>query len=212
MAVVLPGKFIFLAHPHTGSSAMMLALQDAFPEALDLRPHHMSLADVKGEPGGARIEQISRQRARVWKEGGPRSGMTHSSTVPIAVQQTITGKERVFTVIRNPYDFLVSCYVRRGQGRRFEDFVRSYDEDPYVRDGRLYYHFDDCHTVLQHERLQGELDALMKRLNLPTFELGRHNETEGKRPWESYYTPEAFQIVNERFGMEFNEFYMMRTS
>ena len=31
----------------------------------------------------------------------------------IAIGEYITGKEHVFTVIRNPYDFLVSCFVRR---------------------------------------------------------------------------------------------------
>jgi len=66
VAVLLPGKFIFLAQPHTGSSAMVLAFQDVFPEALDLRPHHMRLDDVKGKPGAVRMQQISRQRTRVW--------------------------------------------------------------------------------------------------------------------------------------------------
>jgi len=203
MAVVLPGKFIFLAHPHTGSSAMMLGLQDTFPEAMDLRPHHMTLADVHGKPGAVRIEQIQRQRTKIYDERRP-----HVGELPSKLFQ---GNEHVFTIIRNPYDFLVSCYVRRGQGRQFEDFVRSYDEDPYIRNGRLYYHFDDCQTVLRHERLQRGLNALMMLLNLPTFELGRYNETKDKEPWHTYFTPKAFEIVNERFGLEFNDFYMMCT-
>ena len=207
MAVLLPGKFVFLAHPHTGSSAMVLALQDAFPEAYDLRPHHMTLDDVRGKPGAVRIEQISRQRTRVWKQGGPRSGMTHSAVVPATVRGLVTGDEHVFGVVRNPYDFLVSCYVRRGGKQPFEAFVKSYHESPYIEEGKIYYHEKDCDTLLRHERLQRGLDVLMKRLNLPTFELGRHNETKDKKPWETYYTPEAFKIVNDRFGPEFFGFY-----
>jgi len=213
MAVLLPGKFIFLAHPHTGSSAMVLALQDAFPEALDLRPHHMMLADVRGEPGAVRMEQISRQRTRVWdRRKHKRSMMTNELTyAPEIVRRFVTGREHVFSVVRNPYDFLTSCYVRRGQGLPFASFVRGYREDPYVRDGRIYYHAGDSRTVIRYERLQDELDGLMRGMDLPTFQLDRHNETPGKEPWQSYYTPEAYRVVNERFGDEFARFYSPRT-
>jgi len=182
---------------------MMLALQDAFPEAMDLRPHHMSLADVHGKPGAVRIEQIQRRRAKIYDHRRP-----HLGEMPASV---FRGDEHVFTVVRNPYDFFVSCYVRRGQGRGFEGFARSYQDDPYVRDGRIYYHVDDCHSILRYEKLQVELDALMRRLGLPTFRLGRHNETEGKEPWQTYCTPKVYEILNERFGAEFGRFYTPRT-
>lgn len=209
MAVLLPAKFVFLAQPHSGSSAMVLALQDVFPEAFDLRPQHMSLADVKGGPGAGRIEQINKQRTRIYKDT-PRGGMTHAATVPLAVQQAITGKERVFTVIRNPYDFLVSCYVRRGGNQSFEGFVKSYNESPYIENGRIFYHVPDCQTLLRWENLQNELNELMRDLDLPEVPVGRHNVTADKKPWESYYTPKAFEIVNERFGDEFVDFYKQR--
>lgn len=210
MAVLLPGKFIFLAQPHSASSAMVLALQDAFPEAFDIRPQHMSLADLKGGPGAARIEQISQARTRVWKQGGPRSGMTHSGAFPLMVRGAVTGAERVFTVVRNPYDFLTSCFVRRGRNLSFEAFVRGYNESPYVEDGRVLYHVPDCHTVLRYEDLQSELDGLMNDLGLPDVPVGRHNVTKDKKPWETYYTPGAFEIVNERFGDEIEQFYELR--
>lgn len=212
MAILLPGKFIFLAQPHSGSSAMVLALQDVFPEAFDIRPQHMSLADLKGQPGAVRIEQISKQRTRIWKKGGARSGMTHSATVPIAVQATITGKERVFTVVRNPYDFLTSCYVRRGGNQPFEAFVKGYNESPYVESGRIHYHVPECQTILRWENLQAELNGLMHELGLPDVEVGRHNVTKDKKPWESYYTPKAFEFVNERFSADFGKFYELRAS
>lgn len=210
MAVLLPGKFIFLAQPHTASSAMCLALQDVFPDAYDLRPHHMSLADVKGELGATRLEHISQQRTRIWKPGGPRSGMTHSSALPTMVRGLITGREHVFGVVRNPYDFLATCFARRGHGKAFLDFVKNFREDPYVRDGRIYYHDQDCDTLLRYENLQPELNALMRRLDLPEVPLGRHNETQNKQPWETYYTPEAFETVNERFGEEAARFYDLK--
>lgn len=209
MAVLLPGKLLFLAHPHTGSSSMTLALQDAFPEALDLRPHHMSLADVRGDPGAACIKQISRARVRVWDH---RPGKRPDPELtPKAVRGLVTGDEHVFSVLRNPYDLLATCYVRRGRGTSFVEFVRSYNESPYVEDGRLYYHEPDSDTLLRYELLQSGLDLLLEKLGLSRIELGRHNETSSKRPWETYYTPEAYRVVNSRFGDEFSKFYGPRS-
>lgn len=191
---------------------MTLALQDIFPEAYDLRPHHMSLADVKGKQGGTRIEQISRKRTRLWdSKKHKRSGMTHAAALPTTIPHLVTGDECIFTVVRNPYDYFVSCFCRRGQNKSFEDFVKNYHEDPYVRDGKLWYHLADVQEVLRHENLQDELNAVMARLELPEVPLERHNETKDKEPWESYYSPEAFKIVNERFGSEIERFYEKRS-
>lgn len=192
---------------------MVLAFQDVFPEALDLRPHHMRLNDVKGEPGAFRMQQISRQRTRVWDyRPHKRAQMKNpdSHVDPDIVHKYVTGAENVFTVIRNPYDFLASCFVRQGRDKTFEDFVRSYSQSPYMENGKIYYHVPDCHTVLRWEQVQTDLNGLMRKLGLSDVPLERHNETKDKKPWESYYTPEAFRIVNDRFGDEFSKFYERR--
>jgi len=183
---------------------MVLALQDVFPEAFDLRPQHMGLADVKGAPGAVRMEQISRARTRIWKPSKP------GEWNPEIVHELVTGDEHIFGVVRNPYDFLVSCFVRRGGSKTFVDFVRNYHESPYIEDGRIYYLAQDCQTLIRYETLQPDLDALMGTLGLPTVPLERHNETKDKKPWGSYYTPEAFKIVNDRFGAEFSKLYTPR--
>lgn len=190
----------------------MLALQDAFPEAFDLRPHHMTLAEVRGERGAECIRKISQKRARIWDHREhKRSALTVAGNFNRTVQQMVTGQELVWSVVRNPYDFFTSCYVRRGGSSSFESFVGSYNEDPYVREGRIYYHEDDCDMMIKYEQLQPRLNKLMKQLGLRTFRLERHNETQDKKPWETYYTPKAFEIVNDRFGKEFEGFYPLRT-
>jgi hypothetical protein len=187
---------------------MCLGLQDTFPDAMDLRPHHMSLKDVMGKPGAIRMEQISKQRTRIWKSGP--HGKTDGPTNPDTARALITGKEHIFGVIRNPYDFMATCFVRRGQTKTFEDFVKNFHEPPYIEDGQIYYHSQNCTTLLRYETLQSELDALLEKLELPLCPLGRHNETLKKQPWETYYTPETFAIMNERFGDEFAPFYERR--
>jgi hypothetical protein len=210
VAVVLPGKFIFLAQPHTGSSAMVLAFQDAFPEALDLRPHHMSLADVKGLPGATRMTQISRSRTRIWDDRPHKRRNLSMDVNPEIVHKYITGQEHVFTVIRNPYDFLATCFVRRGGNKSFEAFVRGYRESPYIEDDKMYYHVPDCDSVLHWEKMPLCIDRMMRKLGLPELNLERHNVTKDKKPWPEYYSAKAFDIVNRRFGEEFSRFYKMR--
>lgn len=191
---------------------MMLALQDAFPDAYDLRPHHMSLTDLKGPMGAFRMEQIGRQRGRLWaRHKKVRPANPEEAVDPSIVQRLVTGDEHVFSVVRNPYDFLVSCFERRGRGQPFSAFVAGYNEDPYIRDGRLYYHVDDCHTVIRYENLEAELGDVMRGLGLPPLELGRYNATPGKKPWETYYDPTSFRLVNDRFSAEFSRFYEPRS-
>jgi len=211
MAIVLPGKFIFLAQPHTGSSAMTLAFQDAFPQALDLRPHHMPLGTIMEKPGAPGMEQISRSRTRIWDHRPHKLKRLKVKLHPTIVRQYLTGEEIVFTVIRNPYDFLSTCYVRRGGKQDFTSFLESYNESPYIEDGRIYYHVDDCDEVLTWEKMPLCIDRLMRRLDLPEFNLARHNVTKDKKPWPEYYSPKAFEIVNRRFGDEFSRFYKMQT-
>lgn len=212
MAVILPGKFIFLAQPHTGSSAMVLALQDAFPEAIDVRPHHMTLTDVRKSTSKELFTQISQQRTRLWsrRKRQPYKPKDLEVLDPDGVREKITGEEHVFTIIRNPYDFLTSCFVRRSKTKNFEDFVQGYDESPYLEQGKIYYHIPDCDSILHWEKMPLCVNRVMRMLDLPEIPLERHNETKGKEPWPSYFTPKAFEIVNERFGKEFSSHYKMR--
>ena len=214
MAILLPGKFLFLAHPHTASSSMVLAFQDIFPNAYDLRPHHMTLNDVRGKQGAIRIEQISQQRTRIFHHRGKRlpDGSVRPRSTPEEIRKLVTGNEVRFTVIRNPYDYFASRYVRLDKKEPFESFCRGYSASPYIEGGKIYYHLPDSQRILRYENLQTELNALMKELELPEVPLGQHNPTQGKKPWESYYSPEAFAFVNERFGEEFERFYEKRTS
>lgn len=205
MAVVLPGKFIFLAHPHTASSAMVLAFQDVFPEAYDIRPHHMHLEELKGPNGKTRIQQINKQRARLYDH------RPHKRSPLQEVPEVFQGTELVFSVIRNPYDYMASRYARMEKTEPFAGFVRSYQGKPYIEQGKIYYHLPDCQRILRYENLQRELNALMAELGLPEVPLERHNETQGKKAWRTYYSPEAFAAVNERFGEEFSQFYKPET-
>lgn len=209
MPVLFPGKFVYLAHPHTGSSATVLALQDTYPEALDVRPHHMSYSELVDPDNIARISQ---QRERVWKGGRPVSSR-RPEVRPEDLISRITGTEWRFCVVRNPYDFFVSCYLRQRHNTNspnLEHFVASFRRPPFVVDGKIWYLVDDCDEVFLYENLQDHFDGLADRLGLKRIKIERKNATPNKDPWESYYTPRAFEIVNNRFGKEIEKFYELR--
>jgi hypothetical protein len=191
MAVLLPGKFIFLATPHTGSMAVAYALKK-LPGAINVQDkawgvgHHATLDQVK-------------------------------ETVPEKIQ----GSERVFAFVRNPYDLLATWYVReqgrsrlKALGRELRrrptmaDFIRAWAQHRpavYFKDGRMFYHAAEAHQVLRYERgIEREVNSFLRKLvGMPTVQIRVENETPGKDHWSLYYDAEAYKAANEAFGADF---------
>jgi len=187
MAVLLPGKLLYLAVPRTASVSTETALL-AFEGAIRLEKH-ITYGQVKADP-----------------------------SIPFQ------GTEVVFTTIRNPYDILTTdFYYEEDRYPHFLTFVREYEHWPFVVQGKLFWLLDEVDeawnaigvdfedfyqgegpffVVLQYENLSEELDALLRTVGLPTVNLPRKNISKDKKPWRTYYTPEAIEAVNERFGEE----------
>jgi len=55
MAVLVPGKFLYLATPHTGSRSVAQALCDQIKEAVSLGEHHSTLDQVADKLQGERL-------------------------------------------------------------------------------------------------------------------------------------------------------------
>lgn len=206
MAILVPGKFIYLAHPHTGSSAMTIAVAAAIPEAYDLRPHHMTLDEVRE----GKYTSIKQRRSDVWDNREHRRKRFKRVVNPEDVTSLITGDEVVFSVVRNPYDYLTTCFVRQAKGQNFEAFVESFNRTPFIQEGLLWYHAKDSHHVLKWENMQEELDTLMDQLGCPRVDMGRqYNTTPDKKPWREYYSPKALVTVHRRFGEEIRHWYSL---
>ena len=194
MAVVLPGKFVYLATPHTGSMAVAAALKNingAFSAYHKPRGigHHATLKEVKRVCG-----------------------------------DQLTGAEVVFTTIRNPYDVLATWYVRNEyhfQMRRLEeqlereltirDFLELWlklNTRPHLVNGRIFYHALECQKVIRYENLQGELNALMRKIpGTPgSVPLERENPTPSKKHWSLYFDDPTYAWINEHFQADFVDF------
>lgn len=192
MAIVLPGSFIFLAHIHTGSMGVANALktiEGAFP-AYNKRKgigHHAELEQVKSVCG-----------------------------------DKLTGAEKVFTIIRNPYDVLTTMFVNNRSHRQvraleeqlgreptFREFVEQWvllNRPPYMKDCRLFYH--DAKVHLRYERLQIELDTLLRRLpDTPgSLPLEAQGDPENKDHWTLFYDDATYTYVNEHFQEDIVKF------
>jgi len=176
MALLLPGKLLYLATPRTASTSTALALQKLGARTVR-GGHHVGVEAV------AELED-----------------------------------ELVFTTIRNPYDALVSWYVRMDRTRGFPvsmaHFLRKYEHEDFARGDppSLFYHCRPGVEVLRWETLQEEFDALLMQLELPTVRLPRDNVTPKKGPWRDYYDAEALEAVHARFGHDLDSWDYERIS
>jgi len=157
-----------------------------------------------------------------------RKGIGHHATleeVKSVCGDKLQGNETVFTVVRNPYDVLVSMFLRNRNvylvrfhekrlGRDFtlQEFVDLWvqlNQPPSMKDGRLFYH--DARVHLRYERLEVELSTLFRRLpNIPThakaIQLAPENKTPEKDHWSTYYDDPTYAFVNSKFSDEIVKF------
>lgn len=181
MAYVCPGKFIYLAHPHTASSGTIQVLRrwqrDGFP-GREIKPHHIRLSKL--------IAQVQ-----------------------IEPDLPDVSDELTWTVVRNPYDLFVSMWFRkRGVTKKdFRTFCLDWRSTPYIEDGMLYFHASDAQRVLRYENLVPELEDLCRFFGIPAIVPTRVNVTGGKEDWRMYVTDDILSILNRRFGDEFERFY-----
>jgi len=157
MAVIVPGKLLFLAHPRTGS----MALRDA----LVVHAGGRHLADHHADHDDPRVHKVYMG-------------------------------EPMVCVVRNPYDVLVTWWLKRGKSSTFLEFLQTYQDHNFTRRGKLFYHVDAPNVRV----LRYETDDVFAELGVHQWS---SNVTKDKAPWQSYYTELEYKAANERFLDEF---------
>ena len=181
MAVLIPGKILYLRTPCTASTVTERAIIESSEDRVRIRPGHCTAADVYcGRALTTEGEKANEFRA---------------------------GNELVVTTVRNPYDMAVSWFhkVCRAEGS-FPDFLKGFNKMPFVCDHRMYAQAIGCRHVMRYERLAADVAELGDMLGLRIV-LARDNVTKGKREWRSYYTQASLDVMNDRFGHEFGKWY-----
>lgn len=117
-----------------------------------------------------------------------------------------------FTVVRNPWDRMVSFYFTPGRGKSWDaqefekiiretkgvaDFLRleKDDVDP----------FSNVDRIVRFERLEEDFRAVCEHLAIPLAPLPKYNRSE-REHYSKYYDERSRKIVNERFADEIEAF------
>lgn len=126
----------------------------------------------------------------------------------------------VFTMVRNPYDRMVSWYTHASQGsdanKTHKKYAGTFLEflkerlDVNKPSENLIPPYSSCDTVLRYESLQSDFDVLLSKLNLPSVTLPRLNQTNrsthSRQHFMDMYDTEARNIVHEYFHHVITEF------
>lgn len=122
-----------------------------------------------------------------------------------------------FTVVRNPYDRLISEYefIRQADHHHRQDFVNGLSFQQFLkwrkkkgiaqsalitdRSGRIL-----VDKVIQFERLQPDLDVFFSDNNVPiTLPANKGLNSSEKSPKSDYLTAQTVQIINDEAAMDF---------
>ena len=213
--IVSPSRrFIFVHIPKTGGTAMALAL-----EARAMADDILVGDTPKAVRRRRRLKGVQ-TAGRLWK---------HST---LAEAEGLITREQMsdwftFTLVRNPWDRLVSYYhwlrgqtfdhpaVALARAEEFSGFlnaehtrlsVRRFPYGAYMTDGAGVEH---CSAYVRLEQLEEDLDPVAAHLGFRP-EMTRANESDRDRDWRGYYSAADAELVAElcapdmaRFGYRF---------
>lgn len=196
MAVLFPGKLLYLCTPHTGSYATTLALQE-IEGAVILDYKHVGLAEINA--GDFRTVKIRRKEdfeiLFQWSK---------KQTVYPLPASLYTRKEMILSTMRNPYDLIATWWAL--DKLEFSSLLEFITELGDPRFSELDYLVKQATRVLRFEHLSADLNEALAEVGMDPVEIPRANETPGKKPWREYYDRESLDAVNVRFGHLFDEY------
>lgn len=214
--IISPGRnYIFVHIPKTGGTSMALALEDRAHRDDILLGDTPKAMKRKGRVKGA----VS--AGRLWKHSTLRDivGLVPEDQIEAAF---------VFTLVRNPWDRVLSYYtwlqaqsfdhpaVKLSKALDFDGFLahdhtqRSLKASPYGSYVRLPSEIEHCDLFVRLEHLDEELPRLEQALSLKLGEFPHVNRSERRDTYRDAYSARGRHIVSQvaeedisRFGYSF---------
>lgn len=209
--IISPGRrFIFVHIPKTGGTSMSLAL-----EARAMKDDLMLGDTPKAAKRRRRLKDVT-TRGRLWK---------HSTLADI---DGLLAPEQIadmfcFTLVRNPWDRMVSYYhwlrqqkfdhpavILAGQSD-FDSFARHPQTRASQKAAPARHYMTDATGVergdayLRLEHLTDDLAVLHRHLGF-ALDMGRTNASARNRDWRPYYSSEAAEAVAEACAEDISRF------
>ncbi|RMH42638.1 MAG: Type II secretory pathway, pullulanase PulA [Alphaproteobacteria bacterium] len=208
-------RYLFIHVPKTGGTSLALAL-----EARAMRDDILVGDTPKARRRRRRLREL-RTRGRLWK---------HATLADIDGLVTPEDLDRlfVFTLVRNPWDRVVSYYhwlreqrfahpaVARAKALGFDAFARHPATLAEIRDNPVSRYVTDatgrerCDLFIRLEHLETDIAPLEAHLGFRLCPLPRANVSRRARDFRSYYSDASRQAVGEaaaadiaRFGYRF---------
>jgi len=203
-------NYIFVHIPKTGGTAMALALEDR------AKADDILIGDTpKAVKRRKRLKPLS-PRGRLWK---------HSKLADIdgVVSEADLTEMFVFTLVRNPWDRLVSYYcwlqaqsfkhpaVILAKSLDFDAFLRhphtvaSLQMDRYAAYVTSAAGVEHCAAFIRLEHLADDLAKLEAHLGF-SLEMGRANASDRRADYRSYYSEDLAAHVGEMCGPDIARF------
>jgi hypothetical protein len=143
---------------------------------------------------------------RVLIELGATQSGTHHSVEDSLCQRILDAGGLIASVVRNPFDLLVSWYfhyLQRTKLPPFEQWLPEQLSNPnqYIRRG-LFYGLHQTNRILRYETLQDDFDRVLTEVGLEPVTIGRFNVSHKRegRHYREMYTFELIHLVQHHFG------------
>lgn len=177
MALLIPGKLLYLAVPRTASVATESGLL-AFDGAERLSEKHTKLMDVIKSDLPFTGDEIVCLTIRNPYDILVTDWIYEQNRYP-HFDEFVEQYEQWPFVVDGRIDWLVN------------EAMETFDLMPEAFAGT---------EVMRYENLGNDLNTILAMVDLPPIRLVPKNTTKDKKPWRSYYDPTTIEIVNRRFG------------
>ena len=211
MIVSFQHRYIFAHAPKTGGTSLARALESKVGK------DDILLGDTPKALKRRKRQKGLTASGKLWKHAGLRD-------IYGLVSQAEIDSFFIFTIVRNPWDRVVSYYfwlraqkfdhatVTLAKSLPFSEFLRDPETKASFRAAPYSSYVTDvtgnmrCDLFLRQENLASDISALEQNLNLKLPALGQENRSTRDADWRGYYSQADQDIVAEICAADIAQF------